>query len=513
MAYPGAVPASVGKRVLAYVIDALAAFLLGGAFLGAGSWQVANATGDDGTPAGAVALTLVGIGLLGALGLTQWWYHGRRGATLGKALVGLRTVDADTGQPIGMGRALVRALVVAAGSLALGIGQLVVLASPLFDAGGRRQGWHDKAARALLVDVVTGVDPVRARASEAAATARLDGLLAPVAVVDLGPATPAVPPPPPPPPAVPGLPTPADRVPSAPDVAAPVLPTAALPDSAVPTAPDYLAPYPAAVPPPPAPGEIADLAAQARPAVTPVDDDDRTGIISAVPGVRPVVPGGPPPLEPTILVDHVPEGLAVPASAGGTAEGDGDAGLPVPVAGEAVPLALPGHGVDHGVGHGVDHGVDHGAAPVGAGPAGVAADGASGDEDLDDLEATRLSLTGTGRGRRRSDGPARAVLRLWSGEDVTLTGFALLGRNPVRRDDEPLPEQVITVPDQRRSVSKTHLSAGVDVAGLWVRDRGSTNGTVITLPDGAQVICAPGQQVRVPVGATVSFGDFWFTVG
>ncbi|KGM14941.1 hypothetical protein N867_13990, partial [Actinotalea fermentans ATCC 43279 = JCM 9966 = DSM 3133] len=172
----------MGKRVLASVIDTLAAFLLGGAFLGAGTWQAATAT-DDGVPSGALVLTLVGVGLLAALGLAQWWYHGRRGATLGKALVGLRTVDADTGQPIGMGRALLRALVVAAGSLAFGVGQLVVLASPLFDAGGRRQGWHDKAVRALLVDVVTGVDPVRARASEEAATARLDGLLAPVAVV------------------------------------------------------------------------------------------------------------------------------------------------------------------------------------------------------------------------------------------------------------------------------------------------------------------------------------------
>ena len=45
-------------------------------------------------PAGALVLTLVGVALLGTLGLVQWWYHGRRGATLGKALVGLRTVDA-----------------------------------------------------------------------------------------------------------------------------------------------------------------------------------------------------------------------------------------------------------------------------------------------------------------------------------------------------------------------------------------------------------------------------------
>lgn len=458
MAYPGAVPASVGKRVLACVIDAFAAFLLGGAFLTAGSWQAASA-GDDGLPTGATVLILVGVGLLLALGIVQWWYHGRRGATLGKALVGLRTLDADTGAPIGMGRAFLRALVVAAGGLVLAVGHLVVLASPLFDSGGRRQGWHDKAARALVVDVVTGVDPSRARASEAAATARLDGLLAPVAAVDLPPA-----------PLPPGSSAPLPPVPPPPPAGDGDDPWAAL----APTAPDFLAPYPAAVPPPPVPGEpsvpapapAATLAdpgprvdldddTDGRTGPTGPRDDDRTDIISAVPGVRPIAPGGPPPLEPTVLVDHVPGGLSPHA----------DGGVPAP-----------------------------------------------GADDLDDVEATRLSLSGSGRGRRRSDGPMRAVLRLWDGEEVTLTGFALLGRNPARREDEPLPERVITVPDQRRSVSKTHLAAGVDPAGLWVRDRGSTNGTVVTLPDGAQVICAPGQQVRVPQGATVSFGDFWFTV-
>src|SRR5690606_329790 len=76
-----------------------------------------------------------------------------------------------------------RALVVAAGTLVAGVGQLVVLASPLFDASGRRQGWHDKAARALVVDLALGADPARVRAAEDAATARLDGLLGQVTAV------------------------------------------------------------------------------------------------------------------------------------------------------------------------------------------------------------------------------------------------------------------------------------------------------------------------------------------
>lgn len=530
MAYPGAVPASVGKRVLAYVIDALAAFLLGGAFLSAGAWQIAAVAGGDGTPGGALTLSLVGLVLLLGVGIAQWWYNGTRGATLGKALVGLRLLDADTGRPIGMGRALVRGLVVAAGALAFSVGQLVVLASPLFDSSGRRQGWHDKVVRAILLDVVTGADPSRAGATEAVVAARLDGLLAPVASVDLPPGAPVAPAPPaspgvvsaasaasgaapapgavaPPPrtaapappvsaptpaPAPAPAPTPAPApapqgaapaapFPPAPAPAPPFPPVPPVPtgqnghnghngpvgggEAPAPTAPDFLAPFPAAVPPAPGPGEplVREPAGGLGP-LGGVDeyDDDSTGIIAAVPALIAAAPGprtpapDVPPLEPTVLVDHVPEDLAVR-------------------------------------------------------PADAEDEGSEDDEDLDDVEATRLSLAGTSAAKRRR-GPARAVLNLWNGDEVTLTGFALVGRNPVRRDDEPLPERIIAVPDPRRSVSKTHLAVGVDPVGTWVRDRGSTNGTVVTLPDGAQVICAPGQQVRVPVGATVSFGDFWFTV-
>lgn len=364
MAIPGAVPAGLGKRALAAVVDALAAFLLGGAFLAAGAWRMA-ADGGAGVP----WLVLVGGPALAVVGLVQWWYHGRRGATLGKALAGLRTVDAESGAPIGLGRTLLRALVVAAGTLVAGVGQLVVLASPLFDASGRRQGWHDKAARALVVDLALGADPARVRAAEDAATARLDGLLGQVTAVDVPAPAPATPPTPVPPP----------------------VPAAGSPG---PDAPD-----------------------------------------------RPVTAS---PIPPTVLADRVPR---------------------------------------------------HAVGPV-------APD--------DDVDVTRLTLVRGGR--RRTDRTGRVVLRLWDGTELPLTGTALVGRNPAPRAGEPVPERLVAVPDERRSVSKTHLAVGVDGDGAWVRDRGSTNGTVVTLPDGAQVVCAAGQQVRLPAGATVSFGDYWFTV-
>lgn len=545
MAVPGAVPAGVGKRVLACVIDGLAAFLLGGAFVVAGAWEAA-ASGGPASGGSGVGMLVGGGVALAVVGVVQWLCHGLRGVTLGKALVGLRTVDADTGRPIGLGRALLRYLFVGVVG-AIPVLGWVVLLSPLFDRE-RRQGWHDKAVRALVVDAALGTDPVRAAAT---AQARLDGLLAPVAATDVPPVpvppvgapvpppAPAAPVPPPAPaagplpgaapeadlPEVPAAPTPAAQAPAAPPFGAPPVPDLA-PEAAMPEvlgAP--VAPAPAAAPPFPAPSAPAPVAAP-LPATAPVPDvapppAAPPAPVPAVPAAAAPLPGGLPPLPDAAPVgvdpmapipaavppapDAPPRAFpAPPAPAAPVREPDTATtgiisavpGAPAPQAPARPPLE-PTVLVDH--------------VPDALRTTGVP--GGPAEEDAEDVEATRLSLVRRPGGRRRTDGPPRAVLKLWDGNEVVLTGIALVGRNPARRDDEPLPEHLVVVPDQRRSVSKTHLAVGVDANGTWVRDRGSTNGTVVTLADGQQIICASGQEVRVPEGATVSFGDYWFTVG
>ena len=104
------------------------------------------------------------------------------------------------------------------------------------------------------------------------------------------------------------------------------------------------------------------------------------------------------------------------------------------------------------------------------------------------------------------------MLHLWDGRSLDLTGTALMGRNPTPRDAEPAPTHRLTIDDPTRSVSKTHLVVGVDARGVWLRDRGSTNGTVVQ-SEGSRVQCAPHVEVRVPPGARVAFGRYWFTVG
>lgn len=114
--------------------------------------------------------------------------------------------------------------------------------------------------------------------------------------------------------------------------------------------------------------------------------------------------------------------------------------------------------------------------------------------------------------RRAPGAPAgngHIVLRFSDGTEHRLRGMTLVGRNPQPEPDEIITD-LVSVVDHGRSVSKTHLLVGMDARGLFVQDRRSTNGTVVTLPDAQQILCGEDQTVRVPPGATVSFGDLGF---
>lgn len=70
---------------------------------------------------------------------------GPQGATPGKRLLGIRVADVATGGAIGYRRATVRRLVYLIGGLPLYVGWLWGLIDQ------RRQTWHDKAARSVVV--------------------------------------------------------------------------------------------------------------------------------------------------------------------------------------------------------------------------------------------------------------------------------------------------------------------------------------------------------------------------
>lgn len=164
--YPAGGPtvASMGRRFGARVIDGVAFtviyIILGvvgvaSAFESAQDCDPGSVTYDSCmNDAGSDIMASVGavVGALAVIGLLyEWLMTALVGGTLGKLAVGIRVVDAETGQKPGMGGAFVRYIIPLVGSLACGIGSLLVYLSPFWDKSGRQQGWHDKAAKTMVV--------------------------------------------------------------------------------------------------------------------------------------------------------------------------------------------------------------------------------------------------------------------------------------------------------------------------------------------------------------------------
>lgn len=95
------------------------------------------------------------------------------------------------------------------------------------------------------------------------------------------------------------------------------------------------------------------------------------------------------------------------------------------------------------------------------------------------------------------------------GRTIAIDGLVLLGRNPQARPGEEH-ATLIKIADTTRTVSKSHLEIGLNSRGLYVVDRGSTNGSTVTSVSGVSRRCAPGNPVDVEPGSIVSFGDHWF---
>jgi uncharacterized RDD family membrane protein YckC len=112
--------------------------------------------------------------------------------------------------------------------------------------------------------------------------------------------------------------------------------------------------------------------------------------------------------------------------------------------------------------------------------------------------------------------PSSPYVQDWSillddGRRITLEGLVLLGRNPQPKAGEE-DAQLIKIADESRTVSKSHLAVGVDAGGVYVVDRGSTNGSTVSTTNGMSARCRAGEMVRVGDGAIVSIGDHWIEI-
>lgn len=133
----GVVLAHFGWRLLAFLADIANLFALFVGLLLVASFAVFSWASDT--------VATVAVGLIAVL--TVWFrikWEGSGGSPLRRAM-GVWIVDETTLQPIGTGRGFVRAIVRLVSELVFYLGYLWMLWDP------RRQTWHDKAARSIVV--------------------------------------------------------------------------------------------------------------------------------------------------------------------------------------------------------------------------------------------------------------------------------------------------------------------------------------------------------------------------
>jgi uncharacterized RDD family membrane protein YckC len=143
--------ADLGKRFLARLLDivivgvplAILYFIL---------VAVAVNDSDDGAGAatGGALIIFYVIAVAGPLAY-EVGMIATRGATIGKQVIGVKVVREADGQVPGGGPAFLRWLIPFVGGFVCGIGQLIVYLSPFFDNSGKRQGWHDKVAKTVVI--------------------------------------------------------------------------------------------------------------------------------------------------------------------------------------------------------------------------------------------------------------------------------------------------------------------------------------------------------------------------
>lgn len=156
----GLVPAGAGFRSLAFAIDfALWALLASPAVFG-----TLMLVGGDAT---VLPLILIGAGLLlsWVFGLVQLITHGRRGVTVGKAALRLRSVAATDFTRPGFWRVVLRAIVLWASTIVfVVVGPAVLFLSGLWDPQRRGRSILDRVGGCWVIDARAGLDPFDAKA-------------------------------------------------------------------------------------------------------------------------------------------------------------------------------------------------------------------------------------------------------------------------------------------------------------------------------------------------------------
>jgi uncharacterized RDD family membrane protein YckC len=522
-ALEGCVPAPLGKRAIAYIIDAVIQGVLSlPAYIGL---ILLIAQGE--ATAASTVLLVVGLILPLIYAIVAIALQGVKGYTPGMYPVGVRATRYSTGGKIGIVRSLGRYVLFAI------IWWLMAL-SIMFDPAKVGRGFHDRATDSILVDIKDGRDPVgaatvagaRSESAPAVATGpvgdQAQGWDAPSAAqADAGAASnpweqPAAPPAEPVAASAPqqwGSPAPAPE--PAPEVASQQWGSPAPEPSAEPAPQQWGSPAQAPEPAPESAPEPASEQQQwgapvAAPAPEPESEPRRQwGSPAPEPAPEPVPEPTPEPERqwsppaPEPGPESAPEPIPEPASEleqrwGSPASAPAPGVTPAPQT--WVPQA-PNASAPEPQASAPEPVAPTPAPPAPAVPA--EEDAWGGDTRLvsndRDVEETRIVQA-----------PERRTVKLVldDGTEQSAQGPVVVGRNPEAADHET----ALVLRDQTRSVSKTHLRLTPTFDGVTVTDLGSTNGSAIVGRDGTRVPLTANEPVELPAGARVAVGDRTLTV-
>ena len=108
----------------------------------------------------------------------------------------------------------------------------------------------------------------------------------------------------------------------------------------------------------------------------------------------------------------------------------------------------------------------------------------------------------------RVDSIELGQFRFSTGAVVPVVGPLLIGRSPkvTSESTNSFPE-LVSVPSPGQDISRTHVEIRVEGWQVLVVDRGSTNGTVITIPGRQPQRLRAGEPFPLPVGGVVSLAD------
>jgi hypothetical protein len=105
----------------------------------------------------------------------------------------------------------------------------------------------------------------------------------------------------------------------------------------------------------------------------------------------------------------------------------------------------------------------------------------------------------------------KVVVQIDDGSTRVVACPTLIGREPqAGSSDDGF--DVLVLADPERSVSRTHVAVGRDNGGLWIQDRSSTNGVLVTEPDGNELKVVAGRTARISSGSRLELGGRWIVV-